>query len=293
MPVSGGLPQRRTWDGDTLPEGWTPDGRLMVRAERYSSLPDPKLVLLDTHGGREIVPLASASEGTYSADGHTLFFTRWDKQSSSTKRYRGGSAESIWRFDGSSEATALTADWTGTSHNPVFWGGRIYFLSDRDGVMNVYSMDEHGQGVKQESRQRVFDIESMSVSDGRAVYACGGDLWLLDLKTGQEGVIPISLVSDFDQLREHWVKKPLDYLTSAHLSPDGSRAVFTARGEVFTLPAKTGRVIEGCGQLCRALSGGPLPARWPKRDCPVDAKRRNRILAVSGKWRRHAGAMDA
>ena len=247
MPVSGGLPQRRTWDGDTLPEGWTPDGRLMVRAERYSSLPDPKLVLLDTHGGREIVPLASASEGTYSADGHTLFFTRWDKQSSSTKRYRGGSAESIWRFDGSSEATALTADWTGTSHNPVFWGGRIYFLSDRDGVMNVYSMDEHGQGVKQESRQRVFDIESMSVSDGRAVYACGGDLWLLDLKTGQEGVIPISLVSDFDQLREHWVKKPLDYLTSAHLSPDGSRAVFTARGEVFTLPAKTGRVIEVAG----------------------------------------------
>jgi len=72
MPISGGLPQRRTWDGDTLPEGWTPDGRLMVRATRYSTLPDPKLVLLDNHGGREIVPLSSASQGAYSSDGHTL-----------------------------------------------------------------------------------------------------------------------------------------------------------------------------------------------------------------------------
>jgi tricorn protease len=58
MPVSGGLPQRQSWDGDTLPEGWTPDGRLLVSARRYSTLPDPKLVLLDLHGGREIVPLS-------------------------------------------------------------------------------------------------------------------------------------------------------------------------------------------------------------------------------------------
>ena len=247
MPVSGGLPQRRTWDGDTLPEGWTPDGRLMERATRYSTLPDPKLVLLDNHGGREIVPLSSASQGAYSSDGHTLFFTRWDKQPSFTKRYRGGAAESIWRFDGRAEATALTADWAGTSHNPMFWNGRVYFLSDRDGVMNVYSMDEQGHDVKQESHQRLFDIESSSLSEGRMVYACGGDLWLLDLKTGREAVIPISLVSDFDQLREHWVKKPLDYVTGVHLAPDGSSAVFTARGEVFSLPAKSGRTIKVAG----------------------------------------------
>jgi tricorn protease len=41
-------------------------------------------------------------------------------------------------------------------------------------------------------------------------------------------------------MREHWVKKPLDYLTAVHIAPDGTSAVFTARGEVFTLPAKTG-----------------------------------------------------
>ncbi len=247
MPVGGGLPQRRTWDGDAIPEGWTPDGRVMVRTRRYSTLPDPKLVLIDSRGGREIVPLAEASEGVYSADGKTLFFTRWDKQWSFTKRYKGGWAESLWRYDGTSEATPLTADYAGTSHNPMFWNGRVYFLSDRDGVMNVWSMDEQGHGVKQESRQRGFDIESASLSDGRIVYSCGGDLWLLDLKTGQEAALPVTLVSDFDQLREHWVKKPLEYLTTVHLAPDGSSAVFTARGEVFTLPAKTGRIIKVAG----------------------------------------------
>jgi tricorn protease len=133
----------------------------------------------------------------------------------------------------------LTADWTGTSRDPMFWNGRVYFLSDRDGVMNVYSMDEQGHGVKQESHQRLFDIASFSVSDGHAVYACGGDLWLLDLKTAQEAKIAVSLISDFDQLREHWVKKPLDYVTDAHLAPDGSeRGLFTARGEVFTLASQ-------------------------------------------------------
>jgi tricorn protease len=103
MPVAGGAPQRRTWDGDAVPEGWSPDGRMVVRTLRYSTLPDPKLVLLDGQGKREMVPLAGAAEAVYSTDGHTLFFTRWDRQSSSTKRYQGGTAESIWRVDGRNE----------------------------------------------------------------------------------------------------------------------------------------------------------------------------------------------
>jgi tricorn protease len=247
IPINGGLPQRRTWDGDAIPAAWSPDGRLLVRTRRYSTLPDPKLVLLDSHGNRDIVPLAEASQAAYSSDGHSLFFTRWDRQWSETKRYKGGWAQSIWRFDGQGEAVNLTPDWAGASSNPMYWNSRVYFLSDRDGVMNIYSMDAEGHGVKQESHQHGFDIESASLSDGRAVYACGGDLWLLDLKTGHEEIVPIALVSDFDQLRDHWVKKPLDYLTGVHLSPDGNTAVFTARGEVFTLPAKSGRIIKVAG----------------------------------------------
>src|ERR1035437_8552404 len=113
---------------------------------------------------------------------------------------KGGWAEKIWRFDGQKEAVPLTADWTGTSTHPMFWNGRVYFLSERDAVMNIYSMNTQGQGLKQEIHQHGFDIESASLSDGRIVYACGSDLWLLDLGTGHEEVIPITLVSDFPDL---------------------------------------------------------------------------------------------
>jgi tricorn protease len=247
MPVEGGLPQRRTWDGGVVVVGWTPDGRVLFRTERYSALPDAKLVQIDRSGQREIVPLAQAAQGSYTPDGRTLFFTRLQRQTSNTKRYKGGTAENIWRYDAGSEAVELTGDWEGTSRNPMYWNGRVYFLSDRDGVMNVYSMDPNGHDLKQHTHHGGFDVETASLSDGRIAYQCGADLWLLDLQTGQDAIIPITLVSDFDQLRDHWVKKPLDYLTGVHIAPDGSAAVFTARGEVFTLPAKSGRIVKVAG----------------------------------------------
>jgi tricorn protease len=248
MPVDGGLPQRRTWDGNAFVAGWTPDGRVLVRTRRYSTLPDAKLVTIDASSGKkEIVPLAQAASGSYTADGKTLFFTRLDRQPSSTKRYQGGTAENIWRYEAGSEAVLLTGDWPGTSNNAMAWDGRVYFLSDRDGVMNVYSMDRNGKDLKEHTHQRGFDIQSAALSEGRIVYQCGGDLWLLDLKSGEDAMIDITLVSDFDQLRDHWVKKPLDYLTAAHPAPDGSAAVFTARGEVFTLPVDSGRIVKVAG----------------------------------------------
>ncbi|MGA7159352.1 MAG: S41 family peptidase [Acidobacteriaceae bacterium] len=247
MPIHGGLPQRRTWSGTARPDGWTPDGRLIISTTRYSTLPDPRLALISTDGQREIVPLAGAAEAAYLPDGHTLIFTRWYKQPSNTKRYKGGSAENLWSYDGHGEAVPLTADYTGTSHDPMVWNNRIYFLSDRDGVMNVYSIDPHGHDLKQETHQHTFDVETASISDGHLVYACAGALWSLDLSTGHDTIIPITLLSDFDQLQTHWVKEPLDYLTGVHISPDGSRAVFSARGEVFTVPAKTGRIIKIAG----------------------------------------------
>jgi tricorn protease len=247
MPVDGGLPQRVTWNGDAAVAGWTPDGRVLVRTRRYSTLPDPQLVAIDSSGRRELVPLAQGAEASYTPDGATLFFTRYEPQSSHTKRYKGGTAESIWRYDAGAEAVPLTADWPGTSHDPMFWDGRVYFLSDRDGVMNVYSMDRNGHGLKQHTHHRGFDIQWASLSSGRIAYQCGADLWLLDLKSGHDAVINITLVSDFDQLRDHWVKRPLEYLTGVHIAPDGSGAVFTARGEVFTLPARSGRIVKVAG----------------------------------------------
>lgn len=250
MPVEGGIPKRLTWDGDAAVEGWTPDGNVLVRTGRYTTLPEEQLITVALDGSHELLPLATSAEGSYAPGGRTLFFTRFVRQFSYTKRYKGGWNQTIWRYAPGSEAVPLTGDYAGNSKNPMFWDGRVYFLSDRDGIMNIYSMDEQGRDVKELTHQKVFDAESTSLSDGRIVYSCGADLWLLNLKTGKDAVIPITLASDFDQLGGHWVSKPMQYLTGAHIFPDGSGAVFTARGEVFTIPTAAdagGRLVKVAG----------------------------------------------
>jgi tricorn protease len=246
MPRSGGTPVRRTFDGDAKVVGFAPDGALLYATRRYSTLPEMQLFRLDlTTGERAPISLAQAADGCFTADGRTLFFTRLPFQGSHTKRYRGGTAPSLWKYGtGESEALPLTADYTGTSKAPMCWNRRVYFLSDRDGTMNIWSMDEDGHGLAQHTKHQGWDINEASLADGRIVYRRGADLHLLDLGSTDDALLEISLSSDFDQQRETWVKKPMEYLSSIALSPKGDRVALTARGQVFVAPTKQGRLVE-------------------------------------------------
>lgn len=246
MSATGGLPVRRTFEGggmDSL-SGWTPDGKILYASRSFAGLPDARLATIDTENNIRQVPLNQAAQGCYEPNGRTLFFSRLDKQPSFTKRYQGGSAENIWKYTSGSEATPLTPDYAGTSKDPMWWNHRVYFLSDRDGIMNLWSMDENGKQVKQLTHHQGFDIKSASLSNGKIVYQLGADLRLYDLAANHDTAIPVELPSDFDSLREHWVKNPIDYLTSVHLAPDGNNLVLTARGRVFVSPAKPGRFVD-------------------------------------------------
>src|SRR5574340_773452 len=103
MAVDGGMPKRLTWDGDAVVTGWTPDGKVLVRTSRFATLPGTQLEAVDLQGISELLPLAQAAEGSYATDGRTLFFTRFQKQGSFTKRYKGGTAQNIWRYTPGSE----------------------------------------------------------------------------------------------------------------------------------------------------------------------------------------------
>jgi len=247
MPLDGGLPTRRTFSGQTsFPVGWTPDGRILYATRKYSTLPNYQLVVLDPRDNAEtIVPLAQASQGCYNPAGTTLFFTRMPFQGSYTKRYKGGTAQNIWMYvNNSPEAVPLTPDYTGTSKDAMWWNGRIYFVSDRDGIMNIWSMKEDGSDVRQHTTHKRFDVSSPSLDNGKIVYQLVADLWVYDIASGTDRKIDLRLSSDFDQTREHWIDKPMDYLSSAHISPDGDRVVLTSRGRVFVFPSQQGRVVE-------------------------------------------------
>jgi len=247
LPLEGGVPARQTWDA-TRPAwlSWTPKGEVLYATRRHSTLPNAQLVRLDpaTHT-KTIVPLAQASDGAFDTAGATLFFTRLAFQGSHTRRYKGGTAQNLWRFDGAgTEAAALTGDYPGTSKTPMLWKGRIYFASDRDGVMNLWSMNERGGDLKQHTKHRDYEAQSPSLSNGRIAYQQGADIRVFDVASGSDKAVPITLVSDFDHLRERWVKNAVDWITSAHLSPTGDRVAITARGQVFVVPALQGRLVE-------------------------------------------------
>jgi tricorn protease len=247
MPIEGGVPRRLTYDFDGYylhTVGWTPDGRLLYCTSRYNALPTPQLRRLDlTTLASEPVPLSQAADGCYDASG-VLFFTRLPNQGSKTKRYKGGFIEQIWRFDGKQEAVNLTGNYDGTSTRPLVYNDRIYFLSDRDGTMNLWSMDKQGQDLKQHSFSKGWDLQGLSLSAGKVVYQKGADIWLYDIATGSEKVLDIRLRSDFDQRKPRWIKNAMSSVSSSDISPEGNYAVFISRGRLFVSPAKGDRWVE-------------------------------------------------
>ncbi|MBN1162998.1 MAG: PD40 domain-containing protein [Candidatus Krumholzibacteriota bacterium] len=246
MPLDGGLPQRKTFEGrNAQVVGWTPEGKLIYSTSSYSTLPNTQLVLLDIkNNSRELYPLSQASDGSFDPQGRTLFFTRLAFQGSHTKRYRGGTAQNLWKYaKGSAEAVPLTSDYPGTSKDPMWWEGRLYFVSDRDGTMNLWSMEADGGDPRQLTFHKGLDVSSPCLHKGKIVYQLVADLYLYDISSREDREIPVTLASDFDQTRERWIKNPQQYLTSAHLSPDGDRVALTSRGQVFVAPVEEGRLV--------------------------------------------------
>ncbi|MCW5765730.1 MAG: PD40 domain-containing protein [Phycisphaeraceae bacterium] len=247
MPLAGGQPRRLTFDGSPRcgVAGWTPDGKVLAFTDKFSTLPNMQLTTIDpADGTRAVVPLWQASDGAVSEAG-VLAFVRLPFQGSATKRYKGGFIQQLWRFaPGDAEATALTADFPGTSKRPMWANGRIYFVSDRDGHMNVWSMSPDGKDLRQHTRHAGLDVQGGSTNGRQIAYQLGADIRVLDLGADQDRALAITLDSDLDQTRERWSDKPLDFLTAAHLSPDGDRVVLTARGRVFVAPHRQGRIAD-------------------------------------------------
>lgn len=251
MPLSGGVPTRRTWGATrTNFVGWSPDEKLLYSTREYATLPTQQMITIDiVTNAVTKVPLYESDQGAFDTDG-TLYFTRFPFQGSHTKRYKGGFIQQLWKFkQGDAEATPLTTDYEGTSKEAMVRGGRVYFASDRNGIMNIWSMDTGGKDLKQVTTHDQFDVYSPEMDSnpngaGRIVYQHGADVWSLDLSNGQSSPVSITLASDFDHLREKWIKSPAGSMSSWAVSPDGSHVTMTSRGRVFVAPAKQGRFVE-------------------------------------------------
>lgn len=245
MPIDGGSPKRVTYSETVaLVRGWTEDGKIIFATSDDSSFwVDLRLMVIDPDSRKQIhVPLNQASDGVFNQQGE-LFFTRLTGPHDSIRNYRGGSARQLWLQKPGKEATPLTNNHPGTSQSPSIWAERVYFASDRDSTMNLWSMDFQGRDLKQHTFYKNEDISYPSVDKGSAVYQIGADLHLLDIASGKTEKLNITLSSDMEQRRARWVERPMEYLSSADLSPDNSSLALTARGSIVIHPMKSGRTI--------------------------------------------------
>lgn len=246
IPIAGGLPKRLTYEpSSSIPTAWKSATEIAYVTNQYSTLPKLNTVTVNVESGaKQLLPLEMAAEGNFSADGSTYFFVRPTFHNNVTKRYEGGTARQLWKYkEGAAEAVKLTKDYNGEDHHPVPHQGKVYFLSSRDGIVNVWSMDEDGGSLAQLTKEPSFDVREFSISGNQLVYRVGADLKLMDLGSGTAKTLAIQLISDFDQLREKWVDNPMSYLSNMAVSNDGERVVMTTRGRVFSIPVLDGRTV--------------------------------------------------
>ena len=247
VPAAGGEPRRLTYHpADIGVVGWTPDGKQIAFASERAAFARGvvQLFTVPIEGGFATqLPLARASEASFSPDGARIAYVPNVQWQQAWKRYRGGQTKPIWianLADSSIQAT-IPRD-NSNDFNPMWVGETVYFLSDRSGPITLFAYDVKSQQVKQVVKNEGLDIKSAAAAPDAIVYEQFGSLHLLDLKSGNDSALTIQLTGDLEEVRPHFQKIAPQRIQSADISPTGARAVFGVRGEILTVPAEKGDI---------------------------------------------------
>lgn len=266
--IDGGQPRRLTWHpGDDLPVGWTPDGAevALVSARETDHGRSGQLFHIPVSGGglpRKIMA-ARFYRGQWDATGRRLAYIAHGSGynglfggTAGWRGYRGGTTPSIRILD--VPDNRLVAEIPGervTDFNAFWLDGKVYFISDRvDKRFNLFRFDRDTGDLDQLSTERDWDLRSAAGHDRTVVFEAGGFLKQLDLDTGDVRRLQIEIHPDLPGLRPGW-KSVADNIQGIGISPTATRAIVTARGEVFTVPTDEGST--------RNLSNSPAVREYP------------------------------
>ena len=162
----------------------------------------------------------------------------WDEE---RRNYRGGQNRPVWIVDLKSY-DLVSPPWTDSKDvDPVWVGDSVYFISDRDGVANVWSYDTKSKKLAQVTRFADFDVKAIDAGPGVVVFEQAGYVHEMDPRTGKEHVVNITATGDFPWMMPRW-EDVTSRMANIALSPTGKRVVVEARGEIFTIPAEKGDV---------------------------------------------------
>ncbi len=256
MPAEGGTPKRLTISAslgrddvsdrmgpNNIVMAWENTKPLIVFRSRMKSFNDFIGSLFTVGLDAELpqqVPVPRGGFTSFSPDDSKMAFNRVFREFRTWKHYRGGMADDIWIHDFKTGATENLTNNPAQDICPM-WGpdNKIYFISDRDGRMNLFVVDLASKATKQLTSFKDFDIKFPSIGKDSIAFEQAGYIWRYDLKSGQATPLPIEIKEDLAIGRSTLVDAS-KHIESVNLAPDGERTIVVARGDIFSVPAKEG-----------------------------------------------------
>ena len=265
--VEGGDPVRLTWHpSPAYARGWTPDGSRVLYASSRETAPGSynRLWTVDRNGGPStLLPAPWGNDGAFSADGRRIVVDRVRRWDPEWRSYRGGQNTSLTILDlGDLAETRIPCERT-TDLHPVWLGGTIWFVSDRDWAANVWAYDVASGALRQVTRFASAEVKWLSGGPGALVFEQDGWIHTLDPASGRTQRLAITVQGDFPWAAPRW-EDVTTRATAASLSPRGRRIAFEARGEIFTVPVENGdarNLTRSSGAADRAPVWSPDGAR--------------------------------
>jgi tricorn protease len=257
MPAQGGIPTRLTWTAtlgrddvadrmgpNNIVIGWKHSGNEIVMRSRmrsYNSFIGQLFSVALDGGLPQQLPVPRGGFCSFSPDDSKMAYNRVFREFRTWKRYRGGMADDIWVYDFNTNKIENITENPAQDIIPMWHGDNIYFLSDRDDLkrMNLFVYNTVSMETRQLTHYAEFDIKFPSLGNDAIVFENGGYLYRFDLATESTTKIPVVILEDFAQVRGG-IASLSDKVSNFEIAPDGNRALFGARGEIFTVPVKNG-----------------------------------------------------
>ena len=255
IPGKGGTPKRLTYTatlnrddvGDRMGPNnivmeWTPDSKNIIYRSRRYTFNDftGQLFTVPVEGGMsKEIPLSNGGFCTFSPDGKKLAFNWVFREFRTWKYYTGGMADDIRIFDFATGNVEKITDNINQDIFPMWIGDEIFFLSDRDRIMNMFVYNTLSKKTEKVTNFDEYDIKFPSKSKESIVFENGGYIYKFDVKTRKVGKLSIT-ISDDNGADRSIMKDASKSITSVSPSTDGERVAISARGEIFNIPVKEG-----------------------------------------------------
>jgi tricorn protease len=265
IPAAGGAARRLTFhpateEGtggrhgpDNMVVTWTPDSRSVVylsKREQWNSWIQ-NLYEVPVAGGLPTpLPIDSAvGLATYGPDGHSIAYNRIFRNFRTWKRYNGGLAQQVFTYDFNTHELNQLTNWSGTNTSPMWYGNRIYYLSDQDvnRRANIWAFDIDTKQTREVTHFTDYDIDFPALGGDAIAFQQGGKLYRLDLPSERVAEVPLSIPDDGVRTRPHVadVKSEIRAVDPSGqvdyaLAPNGKRTLFSARGDIFSVPTENG-----------------------------------------------------